>query len=169
MLESKTVRTADYVEYALRDSSSDAPVFRRAMQCYGFRNLQNVVRRVGCAAGVQVGRGAAGRLAGGLRGANRSTNGVVGTGTAYDYVEVMACPGGCIGGGGQLRPPERKTASDGGDADDGRGFSVLGDSGTGSYGRRTRERWCRRQREEGDPEPPTRRIEYTSKIRLENR
>ena len=24
----------------------------------------------------------------------------------YDYVEVMACPGGCVNGGGQLRPPE---------------------------------------------------------------
>ena len=28
----------------------------------------------------------------------------------YDYVEVMACPGGCLNGGGQLRPPEGVTA-----------------------------------------------------------
>ena len=102
--ESKTVRSADYVEHTLRDASSGSPVFRGAT-CYGFRNLQNVVRRVGRATGVQVGRGAAGRLAGGLRN-NRS-----GDGTSYDYVEVMACPGGCVGGGGQLRAPERKAAS----------------------------------------------------------
>ncbi|KAI0277631.1 iron hydrogenase [Russula aff. rugulosa BPL654] len=102
--ESKTVRSADYVEHTLRDASSGSPVFRGAT-CYGFRNLQNVVRRVGRATGVQVGRGAAGRLAGGLRN-NRS-----GDGTAYDYVEVMACPGGCVGGGGQLRAPEKKAAS----------------------------------------------------------
>jgi len=102
--ESKTIRSADYVEHTLRDTSSGLPVFRGAT-CYGFRNLQNVVRRVGRATGVQVGRGAAGRLAGGLRN-NRS-----GDGAAYDYVEVMACPGGCVGGGGQLRAPERKSVS----------------------------------------------------------
>ena len=27
----------------------------------------------------------------------------------YDYVEVMACPGGCVNGGGQLKPPMQKT------------------------------------------------------------
>lgn len=27
---------------------------------------------------------------------------------AYDYVEVMACPGGCVGGGGQPRPTNSK-------------------------------------------------------------
>jgi iron only hydrogenase large subunit-like protein len=102
--ESKTVRSADYVEHTLRDASSGSLVFRGAT-CYGFRNLQNVVRRVGRATGVQVGRGAAGRLAGGLR------NNKSGDGAAYDYVEVMACPGGCVGGGGQLRAPERKAAN----------------------------------------------------------
>ncbi|KAI9442235.1 iron hydrogenase [Lactarius indigo] len=100
-LESKAVRgNADYVEHTLRDASSGEAVFRGAT-CYGFRNLQNVVRRVGRAAGVQVGRGAAGRLAGEAAAA-----------TAYDYVEVMACPGGCVGGGGQLRAPEKKTSVD---------------------------------------------------------
>ena len=113
--ESKTIRSADYVEHTLRDTTSGSPVFRGAT-CYGFRNLQNVVRRVGRATGVQVGRGAAGRLAGGLRN-NRS-----GDGTAYDYVEVMACPGGCVGGGGQLRAPERKAASSSSANHDAEGF-----------------------------------------------
>lgn len=106
-LESKTVRSADYVEHTLRDASSGDAVFRGAT-CYGFRNLQNVVRRVGRAAGVQVGRGAAGRLAGGLRSSVTTNRGAA---AAYDYVEVMACPGGCVGGGGQLRAPERKTTT----------------------------------------------------------
>lgn len=105
-LESKTVRSADYVEHTLRDTSSGEAVFRGAT-CYGFRNLQNVVRRVGRAAGVQVGRGAAGRLAGGLRsGSSRAAKEV----PAYDYVEVMACPGGCVGGGGQMRAPKSTDA-----------------------------------------------------------
>ena len=108
--ESKTIRSADYVEHTLRDTSSGLPVFRGAT-CYGFRNLQNVVRRVGRATGVQVGRGAAGRLAGGLRN-NKSKDGA-----GYDYVEVMACPGGCVGGGGQLRAPERKAVSGGANHD----------------------------------------------------
>ena len=142
-LESKTVRSADYVEYTLRDTFSGGPPVFRGATCYGFRNLQNVVRRVGRAAGVQVGRGAAGRLAGGLRGGtgtanNRTANGA---GAAYDYVEVMACPGGCVGGGGQLRPPERKTANGTGTNDDAEGFArdwaadgVVGTTGAGGTG-----------------------------------
>lgn len=29
----------------------------------------------------------------------------------YDFVEVMACPGGCVGGGGQPDPRRRRTGS----------------------------------------------------------
>ena len=45
------------------------------MQAFGFRNIQNVVRRV------KTGK------------------------CPYDFVELMACPGGCANGGGQPRPP----------------------------------------------------------------
>ncbi|KAI0063588.1 iron hydrogenase [Artomyces pyxidatus] len=85
---------ADLEELTL-STPDGAPIFRGA-RCYGFRNLQNVVRRVGRSAGVQVGRGAAGRLVPRKR---------EGKGERYDYVEVMACPGGCVNGGGQLKPP----------------------------------------------------------------
>lgn len=111
-LATKTVRTADYEEYTLTDRVTGEVVFRGA-KCYGFRNLQNVVRKVGRNAGVQVGRGAAGRLAGaGLRARGRAVRkGAAGAEGAaqdesrgYDYVEVMACPSGCVNGGGQLRP-----------------------------------------------------------------
>lgn len=99
-LSVKEVRTSDYEEYTLHRQSDGEVVFKGA-KCYGFRNLQNVVRKVGKEAGVQVGRGAAGRMVG-LR-ARGKKNGGDGEGKRYDYVEVMACPGGCVNGGGQLR------------------------------------------------------------------
>ncbi|OSD01245.1 iron hydrogenase [Trametes coccinea BRFM310] len=116
-LSSRTIRNADYEEYTLTDSATGAVVFRGA-KCYGFRNLQNVVRKVGKEAGVQVGRGAAGRMAG-VRARGRAVRrgGAAASGAAqeeergYDYVEVMACPGGCVNGGGQLRPVQASTSS----------------------------------------------------------
>ncbi|KAI0645503.1 iron hydrogenase [Trametes meyenii] len=114
-LSTKTVRTADYEEYTLTDRRTGAVVFRGA-KCYGFRNLQNVVRKVGRDAGVQVGRGAAGRMASGLRARGRvirkgGAEGAPQEERGYDYVEVMACPGGCVNGGGQLRPAQPPATS----------------------------------------------------------
>jgi hypothetical protein len=101
-----TVRSSDYEEYILKKRVSGEVVFKGA-KCYGFRNLQNVVRKVGREAGVQVGKGAAGKMAGGLKARIKKTiaerEGAQEKG--YDYVEVMACPGGCVNGGGQLKPP----------------------------------------------------------------
>jgi NADH-quinone oxidoreductase subunit G/NADP-reducing hydrogenase subunit HndD len=31
---------------------------------------------------------------------------------AYDYIEVMACPGGCVGGGGQPKPTNMQIISE---------------------------------------------------------
>lgn len=102
-LNVRTVRSSDYEEYTLTDRTTSDVVFRGA-KCYGFRNLQNLVRKVGRDAGVQVGRGAAGKL-GAVRGrALRARKGEAAADNGYDYVEVMACPGGCVNGGGQLRP-----------------------------------------------------------------
>ncbi|KAF7967854.1 hypothetical protein HWV62_32862, partial [Athelia sp. TMB] len=106
---SRTVRGADYEEHTLADAAG-AVVFRGAT-CYGFRNLQNVVRKVGREAGVQVGRGAAGRMGGGIRA--RMKKGAEERERGYDYVEVMACPGGCVNGGGQLKPPARTRDAEG--------------------------------------------------------
>lgn len=109
-LDVRSMRTSDYEEYTLKERDTGNIVFRGA-KCYGFRNLQNLVRKVGRDAGVQVGRGAAGRLAG-LRG-RRKGNGAGGASDkGYDYVEVMACPGGCVNGGGQLRPPAATPGKD---------------------------------------------------------
>lgn len=137
----KAIRSAaDYEEYALHESSppdSADPntvgkiVFKGA-KCYGFRNLQNIVRKVGRERGVRVGSGAAGRLgasgsAGAGRGVRRLRAARRGQGQdgiaasedrntvaeeeekKFDYVEVMACPSGCVNGGGQLRPPAGTT------------------------------------------------------------
>lgn len=121
----KAVRNSDYEEYLLRESVPGGGVGKvvfKGAKCYGFRNLQNVVRKIGRERGVRVGSGAAGRLgpsdgAGAGRGvrrlrAARKGQGVENGASAgdsgerkFDYVEVMACPGGCVNGGGQLKPP----------------------------------------------------------------
>ncbi len=107
-LSTKTIRSSDYEEFTVSKKQTKEVLFRGA-RCYGFRNLQNVVRKVGRDAGVGTSRGAAGKLANirAKRGARAGGSDVVG-GTAskgYDYVEVMACPSGCVNGGGQLKPP----------------------------------------------------------------
>jgi len=65
-------RNADLQEVTLEHGGATVLRFCRA---YGFRNIQNVVRRV-----------KSGRC-------------------PYHFVELMACPGGCANGGGQPRPP----------------------------------------------------------------
>ena len=109
----RSLRSSDYEDYTLTDRSSGEVVFRGA-KCYGFRNLQNLVRKVGRDAGIQVGRGAAGRL-GAMRGrAIKTKKGdASATDKTYDYVEVMACPGGCVNGGGQLRPTAKQVDEEG--------------------------------------------------------
>jgi iron only hydrogenase large subunit-like protein len=113
-LSVKTLRNADYEDYVLTEVGSGKIVFKGA-KCYGFRNLQNVVRKVGRERGVRVTGGAAGKLGGRV---------VVGKknqyiGRSYDYIEVMACPGGCVNGGGQLKVP----ASAAGATKDAEGYS----------------------------------------------
>lgn len=156
MLSTKTVRNADYEEYALRkrvdpgmsevngvhvngngvngvrhirgnngveyrptrDQEHLGEIVFKGAKCYGFRNLQNVVRKVGRERGVRTTSGAAGKLGGprasgtgvgvGARRLRKGGGGVTEKEQeeerGYDYVEVMACPGGCVNGGGQLKP-----------------------------------------------------------------
>jgi len=104
-LTSRTIRSADYEEFVLKDTATDEIVFKGA-KCYGFRNLQNVVRKVGKESGVK------GLPGGAVRGrARRRVEGrAVLQDKGYDFVEVMACPSGCVNGGGQIRPPTAKAA-----------------------------------------------------------
>lgn len=117
VLASKQIRSADYEEFTLSNGDTGEIIFKGA-KCYGFRNLQNVVRKVGKEHGLQTGKGAAasGNMPRGnngisLRTVARRRAGAttvdVANDRGYDYVEVMACPGGCINGGGQIKPPLR--------------------------------------------------------------
>lgn len=101
-------RNADVVEYVLM-SAEQQPIMKAA-RFYGFRNIQNLVRklkpaRVSRLPGAKASVGAAG----GNRRQPMSRNGAsAGPGPDYAYVEVMACPGGCTNGGGQIRIEDAK-------------------------------------------------------------
>lgn len=111
-------RNVDVVEYALL-SQSGAVILRTA-RYFGFRNIQNLVRRLkpakksrmpgarggraGVLAGAEDKRSASSR-AGGVDGGNAGAGeqGAVKGAEEFAYVEVMACPGGCTNGGGQVK------------------------------------------------------------------
>ena len=77
-------RNPDLKEVVLRDT--DGVVLMKFAQAYGFRNIQNMVRKIKPTAhDIHLGGGR--------------------DGCGYDYVEIMACPSGCLNGGGQLPPP----------------------------------------------------------------
>lgn len=79
-------RNADVVEYNVV-SGQGRSVFKAA-RYYGFRNIQNLVRKLKPA---RPSRMPGGKPIGGSRKVE------------YQYVEVMACPGGCTNGGGQIK------------------------------------------------------------------
>jgi len=106
----KRGRNADVVEYTVSSTVSTATsttteeqILLRAARYYGFRNIQNLVRRLKPAK--------QSRMPGASKSAEMSTNkskhnAVNGANQGvshYDYVEVMACPGGCTNGGGQIK------------------------------------------------------------------
>ncbi|GAA6063564.1 hypothetical protein JCM10212_004495 [Sporobolomyces blumeae] len=152
-LKTKTVRNEDYIEYTLSiDRGRDGQqveVVTKAAKCYGFRNLQNVVRKIGKDVGISVSRGAAGRAppssakaktsaavaaANARRAAKLGANGAGREGPTsgkgkekeIEFIEVMACPSGCVNGGGQVAPPKeslrarKRRASWGADDDESR-------------------------------------------------
>ncbi|KAI9840034.1 MAG: hypothetical protein M1819_000226 [Sarea resinae] len=95
-------RNADVVEYVL--VSRDGHTLLKTARYYGFRNIQNLVRRLKPArasrmpGGKQVGvvaRKPPGSAAAAANGASSIFD--------YAYIEVMACPGGCTNGGAQLK------------------------------------------------------------------
>ena len=95
-------RNADVVEYSISPSSDPSQPIFKAARYYGFRNIQNLVRKLKPAK--------KSRLPGGRVGARAWAS----QGLDLSYVEVMACPGGCTNGGGQIKvddvPIKPKTA-----------------------------------------------------------
>lgn len=92
-------RNADVVEYSLVRGSE---TIIKMARFYGFRNIQNLVRRLKPA---KISKMPGARTGVSRRpGANGATGG---EGVKdYAYVEVMACPGGCTNGGGQIKVSE---------------------------------------------------------------
>ncbi|MBE3112844.1 MAG: hypothetical protein IMZ46_20425 [Acidobacteria bacterium] len=86
-------RNADVMDYTVTSGAGE-PLFRAA-RFYGFRNIQNLVRKLKPPK--------PSRMPGGKPfGSARRPAGKAAP-LDYSYVEVMACPGGCTNGGGQVR------------------------------------------------------------------
>jgi iron only hydrogenase large subunit-like protein len=86
-------RNADVVEYTVATHTGE--ILLKAARYYGFRNIQNLVRKLKPAK--------ASRMPGGKPIGSARIPGGKPTGPEYSYVEVMACPGGCTNGGGQIK------------------------------------------------------------------
>ena len=95
-------RNADVIEYTLE--RDDATLFKAA-RYYGFRNIQNLVRKL---KPVRKSRMPGSRGSTGARPAMQPSSAGSG-GLDYAYVEVMACPGGCTNGGGQIKAEDVPT------------------------------------------------------------
>lgn len=92
-------RNADVVEYVL--NSQDGQPIMKAARYYGFRNIQNLVRKLKPS---RVSKLPGAKPLPASRRQPMSRNAAAGSsGSDYSYVEVMACPGGCTNGGGQIR------------------------------------------------------------------
>ncbi|KAI5077738.1 hypothetical protein GOP47_0007562 [Adiantum capillus-veneris] len=78
-LEFRTLRNSDFKELTLE---VEGEVVLRFACCYGFRNIQNLVRKV-----------KSGKC-------------------QYQFVEIMACPSGCLNGGGQIKPKKGQSGKD---------------------------------------------------------
>ena len=80
-------RNADVIEYSISTPISPTPIFKAA-RYYGFRNIQNLVRKLKPPKQSRLPGARVAKAAGGMD---------------LAYVEVMACPGGCTNGGGQIK------------------------------------------------------------------
>ncbi|RPA78715.1 iron hydrogenase [Ascobolus immersus RN42] len=103
-------RNLDTLEFILYDPSSpDKPLVKLA-RSYGFRNIQNLVRKLKPPKAPR----ALPRFGGKARAVAPRAPAKSAEGLDYAYVEVMACPGGCTNGGGQIKyddeviPAERR-------------------------------------------------------------
>ncbi|KAJ6089697.1 hypothetical protein N7467_004913 [Penicillium canescens] len=103
-------RNVDVVEYVLM-SQEGRPILKAA-RYYGFRNIQNLVRKLKPARVSRLpgAKSAAKPAAGRRQPMSRNAASTGSSGSDYAYVEVMACPGGCTNGGGQIRVEDAREA-----------------------------------------------------------
>ncbi|PPJ53448.1 hypothetical protein CBER1_00303 [Cercospora berteroae] len=95
----KRGRNQDVSEYSVVDP--DGTAIFKAARYYGFRNIQNLVRKLKPAKTSRLPGATTGRKVGVSRRPGAAKAG--GDSDDYAYVEVMACPGGCTNGGGQIK------------------------------------------------------------------
>lgn len=89
-------KNSDFIEFQVLNNEG-SPVFKGA-QVYGFRNIQNLVRKL------KMKKGARGKVK--VRKIAKAGSGPASSDPSdFDYVELMACPGGCVNGGGQIGAP----------------------------------------------------------------
>ncbi|KAL4920206.1 iron hydrogenase [Aspergillus aurantiobrunneus] len=104
-------RNADVVEYNLVSPGGEQIL--KAARYYGFRNIQNLVRKLKPARVSRLpgAKAPTGQVAGGRRQPMSRNGAAAGSSMDYVYVEVMACPGGCTNGGGQIRIEDAREIS----------------------------------------------------------
>ncbi|EEQ85606.1 cytosolic Fe-S cluster assembly factor NAR1 [Blastomyces dermatitidis ER-3] len=98
-IQTQRGRNSDVIEYSLTSPSGDTII--KAARYYGFRNIQNLVRKLKPPRASRL--PGAKPMIGRRAGSGRATAANNTSATDYAYVEVMACPGGCTNGGGQIR------------------------------------------------------------------
>lgn len=93
-------RGRDYSEYLITTTDQDTKkVIFKGAHCYGFKNLQNLVRKF--------------KVPSAPNNLNRRrVKDTSQDGQRLDYVEVMACPSGCLNGGGQISKPDHYETRD---------------------------------------------------------
>jgi hypothetical protein len=104
----------EYILFAPDPVTGQEVVVLKLARYYGFRNIQNLVRKLKPARTsrlLAMARGGGARKPGAAA-ASPGAPAAAASGVEYAYVEVMACPGGCTNGGGQIRAGE-VTAGDG--------------------------------------------------------
>ncbi|KAK6515603.1 Cytosolic Fe-S cluster assembly factor nar1 [Arthrobotrys conoides] len=99
----KKGRNSDVVEFILLSADGETEILKMA-RFYGFRNIQNLVRKLKPAK-LRLLPGAVARKVVGktVRTPTAKAGASSSSGSDYCYAEVMACPGGCTNGGGQLK------------------------------------------------------------------
>ena len=109
-------KNSDITEYRIVSIADSSKIFFRTARIYGFRNIQNLVRKLkqkgpGGVSGKAALRTARARVTSRRKEGSASSQ-TLSDPSQYDYVEVMACPGGCVNGGGQIGMPEGKNAKE---------------------------------------------------------
>lgn len=99
IIEQFSGKNSDIAEFHVKNKSTGEVVARLAY-VYGFRNIQNLVRKLKT--------GKKGKVM-----SRKTASVTAGTDpTLWNYAEVQACPGGCLNGGGQIGKQEATPAKE---------------------------------------------------------